>query len=416
MSYFRFFCCCAVVLTISIGCSPQETATNTTNANSVEESPQVAKIELHTLNEEELAQGWISLFDGQTLFGWEQQNKANWRVEDGAIVVDEGEVGLLTTTSQFSDYQLTLQFRAAKGTNSGVFLHTPKQPTDPATDCYELNIAPPDNRFPTLSLVRRIKAEGSFDSEDWQSYDITVSGGDVKVTLNGEHTMEYADPNPLQRGYIGLQLNEGKVEFRDIKLRPLGTEEIFSGKDLEGWKSHPESISEFSVTEEGWLNVQNGLGQLETEQSYGDFVLQLECISLAKHLNSGIFFRCIPGSKMDGYESQIHNGYQNDNRQDPMDYGSGGIFRRQKARIVVADDEEWFHKTIIADGPHMAVWINGMQVSDWTDDREPNENPRRGLRTEPGSIMIQGHDETTNLSFRNLRIVEIAKRELSAEP
>ena len=98
------------------------------------------------------------------------------------------------------------------------------------------------------------------------------------------------------------------------------------------------------------------------------------------------------------------------NSPQPEDCGTGGIFRRQDARRVVADDEAWFHKTIIADGPHMAVWVNGYQVSDWTDDREPDPNPRRGLRTESGTIQIQGHDPTTNLSFRNLQIAEMAER------
>ena len=57
----------------------------------------------------------------------------------------------------------------------------------------------------------------------------------------------------------------------------------------------------------------------------------------------------------------------------------------------------------------MAVWVNGVQVSDWTDTRKPDPNPRRGLRLEAGTIMIQGHDPTTDLSFRNLRIVEMAR-------
>jgi len=68
--------------------------------------------------------------------------------------------------------------------------------------------------------------------------------------------------------------------------------------------------------------------------------------------------------------------------------------------------------TLIADGPHMAAWVNGYQVSDWTDDRPAHENPRKGLRLEPGTIMIQGHDPTTNISFRNLRIAEWAERSL----
>jgi hypothetical protein len=129
-------------------------------------------------------------------------------------------------------------------------------------------------------------------------------------------------------------------------------------------------------------------------------------------LNSGIFFRCIPGDVMMGYECQIHNGLKNGDRGQPEDCGTGGFFRRQSARRVVADDLAWFHLTLVADGPHMAAWVNGYQVSDWIDTRPPDANPRKGLRLEPGTVMIQGHDPTTDIFFRNLQIGELAKRGL----
>jgi hypothetical protein len=66
--------------------------------------------------------------------------------------------------------------------------------------------------------------------------------------------------------------------------------------------------------------------------------------------------------------------------------------------------------TIHADDRHMACWVNGIQVSDWTDRREPDSNPRRGVREEAGTLQIQGHDPTTDLSFRNLRIAELPPR------
>ncbi|MDA1050618.1 MAG: DUF1080 domain-containing protein [Planctomycetota bacterium] len=358
----------------------------------------------------ELAQGWISLFDGETLFGWTPVTDANWRVESGAIVVDQGEPGLLCTTTRFTDYVLHVEFRSAPGTNSGIFLHTPLTPKDPAVDCYELNIADSDNPFPSCSLVKRAKAPGNFDSNDWQTYDVTVLGDKVIVNLDGAQVLEYVDPKPLHRGHIGLQLNQGKVEFRNIKLKPLSTTSLFNGKDLAGWKTYPEMPSKFTVTDEGWLNVKDGRGQLETEGSYGDFVLQLECITHAQQLNSGFFFRCIPGGPMNGYESQIHNGVKEGDRRKPVDCGTGGIFRRIDARLVVANDLEWFYKTVSADGAHVATWVNGYQVVDWMDDRAPDENPRKGLRLEPGTIMIQGHDPTTDISFRNIQIAELAAR------
>jgi hypothetical protein len=373
------------------------------------ESPSVQVPEV-PLTEEELAEGWIALFDGQTLFGWRAASQADWRVEDGAIVVSAGEPGLLHTSSQFGDYQLRLDFRSEAGANSGIFLHTPPVPEDPAKDCYELNIADSDNPYPTGSLVGRAKAEGDFDSLDWQSYDVTVMGDSVTIKLDGQQILQYTDSEPLGRGHIGLQFKQGQVAFRNIHLKPLGLDSLFNGQDLTGWVTYPEMDSEFTVTEDGRLHVRDGRGQLETERRFGDFVLRLQCKTHAPELNSGIFFRCIPGDMMMGYECQIHNGFLDGDRTRPKDCGTGGFFRRQDARFVVADDQQWFHLTLIVGGPHMAAWVDGLQVSDWTDERPPDENPRRGLRLEPGTLMIQGHDPTTDISFRELHAAELLSR------
>lgn len=365
------------------------------------------------LSNELLAEGWISLFDGESLYGWKKTGDANFRVEDGAIVVDEGDKCFLLTTTAFADYELHIEFAAAEGANSGVFLHTTAADTQPATNCYELNIAPPDNPFPTGSLVQRQKVEGIAESNQWRAFDISVVGPDVTVSLDGKEILKYTDENPLIRGPIGLQHNEGQVSFRNIRIRPLGLESLFNGKDLAGWKEYPDMESKFSVTKNGELQVINGSGQLETEASFADFAMQLECKTNAPNLNSGIFFRCIPGEKMNGYESQIHNGYENGDRTKPVDAGTGAIFRRQPARVVAANDQQWFSKTIIAHNNHVSVWVNGLQVVDWNDDREPHENPRKGLRTKAGAIMIQGHDPTTDILFRNLRAGETPQRKES---
>ncbi len=363
------------------------------------------------LSAEEVAAGWISLFDGHSFFGWKTTIEADWKIKDQTIVVTKSEApGLLYTTTQFSNYVLKVDFRAAEGTNSGIFLATPPEPTDPAKDCYELNIAPVDNPFPTGSLVKRTKIKGSYQSDDWQTYEVTVADGKIEIKLNDESILTHTDPRPLGRGHIGLQYNSGKVEFRNVKLKPLGAKSLFNGKDLAGWTEYPEMASVYSVTEAGELNVKNGRGQLETKTAFGDFALQLDCFINGDKLNSGIFFRCMPGDEMMGYECQVSNATSEDDPTKPGDCGSGGFFRRQDARRIVAKDREWYSMTLIADGPHMAAWVNGYQVSDWTDEREPNENPRRGLRLEPGTIMLQGHDPTTDISFRNLRLGVLAPR------
>ena len=363
----------------------------------------------NTLTPEELADGWILLFDGETDFGWKAANQANWKVADGVLSVSEGEQGLLHTTSEFADYLLKVDFRADRQTNSGIFLRTPAKPTDPARDCYELNIAPDDNPFPTGSFVKRRRAEGARTSGAWQTFEVLAHGGRFQVKLDGKQVLDYTDPQPPGRGFIGLQLNSGPVEFRNVKLKPLGLEPIFNGRDLAGWQPFPGKKSVFSVTPDGELNVKNGPGQLESTGRFGDFVLQAEVFVNGEKRNSGIFFRSIPGEYSNGYESQIHNGYADGDRTRPLDYGTGAIYRRQKARKVVSNDFEWFFKTLVVSGNHIAVWVNGCQVTDWTDNRAPNKNPREGLRTEPGTLILQGHDPTTDISFRNLRACEMPR-------
>src|SRR5262249_25560279 len=94
-------------------------------------------------------------------------------------------------------------------------------------------------------------------------------------------------------------------------------------------------------------------------------------------------------------------------RTKPVDCGTGGVFRRVDARKVVADDETWFQKTIVVNGPHVSTWVNGYQVTDWTDTRKPDPNPRKGLRLEPGRLTLQAQDPTPDIFFRNLYAVEI---------
>ncbi|MCE9553326.1 MAG: DUF1080 domain-containing protein [Planctomycetes bacterium] len=359
----------------------------------------------------ELAAGWILLFDGESLYGWQPATKADWKVVDGTIQVSSGEPGLLNTTTQFADFELQAEFRAPATSNSGIFLRTIRDPRDPVRDCYELNIhSAADAKFPTGSFVGRKRGEINGVDADWHRFHVTAQGGKFQVRIDGRLALEYDDPRPIARGHIGLQLNEGPVTFRNIKLKPLGLQPIFNGRDLTGWQEYPGKASRFSVTEAGELQITNGPGQLETKQQFADFILQTEVFVGAVGLNSGIFFRSIPGQFWMGYESQIQNEYLNGDRGTPKDYGTGAIYRRQNARRVVADDQTWFTKTIVADGDHLAVWVNGILVTDFTDRRAANANPRKGLRREAGTIQLQGHDPTTNLRFRNLKIVEFAPR------
>lgn len=365
----------------------------------------------NSLTPQEQAEGWVLLFDGATTFGWRAGTKANWSVADGTISVSEGESGLLYTTSEFGDFALRAQFRCPATTNSGIFLRTSPQPKDPTRDCYELNIATPDvSPFSTGSLVARKKVAHVRELSGWRDLEVVARGGHFYVTLDGKPTLDYTDPHPLGRGHIGLQFNRGRVDFRAIKLRPLDLVPLLAGKDLAGWKVYPGKPGKFTLSSSGELEVRGGPGQIETQQSFADFILAGEVRVGTKNGNSGIFFRNIPGEFALGYECQIHNGFMVGDRSLPLDCGTGGFYRRQNARRIVGDDFRWFQLTLAVSGKHMAAWVNGYQVSDWTDTRMAHENPRRGLRTGAGTLALQAHDQTTSVSFRNLRAAELPAR------
>jgi hypothetical protein len=359
---------------------------------------------------EETADGWVRLFDQNTLFGWEISGEADFRVEDNTIVVDQGKQSLMCTSTSWGDFELELEFNADEGTNSGVFVRTPLEPEDPATDCYEINIAPDDNPFPTGSIVKRqqvdAEAAGPQTPGQWRTMKIRAQGRDVAVFLDGKQVCQYTDPVDLPARRIGLQHNSGRVAFRNIKIRPLGLQPMLD-QELTQWTKYPEMPGEFSVTDAGELHVRGGRSQLETKQQYGDFFMLAEYKIDDPEMNSGIFFRCIPGDVMMGYECQVNNGFKDDSRLKPLDCGTGGIFRRQDARIVAGENGQWSTVLLHADGAKIAAWVEGIQVSDWEDTRPPHENPRKGKRLEPGTIMIQGHDPGTDVLFRNLKITSI---------
>lgn len=364
-------------------------------------------LEPQLLGEDLQRDGWIQLFDGETLYGWTATSDAQWTVSDGAIRVSSGPAGFLRHNSEFGDYALHLEFQAGPETNSGVFVRSVDQPTDPAVDCQEVNIAPPENPFPLGSLVARAKAGAiPVKAGGWRSLDVRVEGPTTVVSVDGVETVRYDEEGEDRRGHILLQYNQGPIAFRAIQLTPLGLQPLISDNNLSQWKQYEEFEGRFTLDADGTLQVRGGPGQLETREQFADFILQLECRTNAVGLNSGIFFRCIPGDRLMGYESQIHNGFLRD-RAHPVDAGTGAIFRRCPARWVVGDDLAWVHKTIIVNGAHMAVWVNGYPVSDWTDERPRHDNPRQGQRLAAGTIMIQAHDPTTSVDFRNLRIAEL---------
>jgi Domain of Unknown Function (DUF1080) len=418
--------CTAIYLVLVVGCEskaiekPAEKdnkakSEKPANEPKIDTSIDIDALMAARLSKDDLDFGWIRLLDGQSMMGWKPSSKANWRVEEGAIVVDSGEKGFLFTTSRFGDFELQLEFHAEASTNSGVFLRSPPQPTAPGKDCFELNIAPPDNAFPTGSLVDRVKVNtesvGELDVAEWHTLHALVDGTHIQIWVDGHDASDYQDDTKLTSGYIGLQFREGKISFRNIRIRPitytvLPAKEKKALNELTDWKTSEGEGFKSRLDDQGALVLEGGPGHVELMQTLGDFCVQTRVKTLSSNVNSGLFLRCIPGEPMNGYECQVHHGFNQDRRL-PADAGIGAIFRRQAARAVLSDEGETSHVTVVADGPHFATWVEGVQVVDWTDTREADSNPRKGLRLEAGTLQLQAHDAACKVQFEALSISPI---------
>ena len=82
--------------------------------------------EPNTLTPEEVADGWVLLFDGQTLDGWKDYNGTTltqpWHVVDGCIQAkgDGSDAsGYIVTAKEYENFELSWDWKLSKGGNSG---------------------------------------------------------------------------------------------------------------------------------------------------------------------------------------------------------------------------------------------------------------------------------------------------------
>ncbi|MBI5757859.1 MAG: DUF1080 domain-containing protein [Planctomycetales bacterium] len=227
---------------------------------------------------------------------------------------------------------------------------------------------------------------------------ITI-GGKVRDVTPGIVSFE----SSAGRGPI--ELGKG-TRLRTLVVRPLNLKPICNGRDLAGWRridrkgTPPEKQPEWKVVD-GSFQVTGGPSCLEyTERQFGDVVLQLQVRTRVRNGNGGVYVRSIPGDFLNGYEAQVYNKAEDGDPSRPSVWSTGSIDDRQLARRLVSRDREFFAYTIIAHGPHIATWVNGVQLVDWTDDRTDHDNPRSGRRTKPGAIQLQAHDPGSDLEYR----------------
>ncbi len=205
----------------------------------------------------EATEGWVSLFDGKTLDGWEQHSgKAEYRVEDGCIVgktVANTGNSFMCTTRRFSDFVFEFEFKVATNMNSGVQfrsewfaeekelkidrkkkkvpadrIHGYQYEIDPSARAFSAGVYDEARRGWLADLKNNEAARKAFKQGEWNKGRIECRGDSIKTWINGVAATDFKDSMTLC-GVFGLQVHGigkkgvpgNEIRWRNIRIKEL---------------------------------------------------------------------------------------------------------------------------------------------------------------------------------------------------
>jgi len=216
----------------------------------------------NTLTKQEKKQGWKLLFDGKTTKGWHTYLRdtvgSKWQVVDGALVFDQTKPrsggGDIVTNEIYENYELNLEWKVAKGSNSGIIFDIQEDPkygatylTGPEMQVLD-NIDASDNKKENhlAGCLYDMSGDATVSKPvpvgEWNKVRLIQNKGHLTFYLNGIKTFEgqigseewnklvanskfkseaFADFAKVAKGKIALQEHPGSSQWRNIKILPL---------------------------------------------------------------------------------------------------------------------------------------------------------------------------------------------------
>lgn len=207
---------------------------------------------VNELSQEEQAQGWELLFDGESLAQWRtyQEDDVNegWALENGCLARVSWD-GDLITREQFSDFELRLEWRISEAGNSGIFIRGDESGSAIHHTAMEMQVLDNAGHWDGRDPTHRAGAYYDMIAPDhdtsqavgyWNRVRIVAVGPDIEFWLNDRLTAKFQQGSPawlalyeqskfsdraaygsLLRGHIGLQDHFDKVWYRNIRILDL---------------------------------------------------------------------------------------------------------------------------------------------------------------------------------------------------
>lgn len=201
------------------------------------------------LSQEERDEGFVSLFNGRNLDGWQGATEV-YAAEAGKLVCkkhgkneDEATNANLFTAKQYADFIFRFEFKLEPGGNNGVAVRAPLEGSiakegmeiqilDDTADRYK-NLAP-HQYHGSIYLLAPAERGHLKPVGQWNQEEIMFQGRRAKITLNGAVIVDvdldklqykkYLDQNTGRnraKGYLGFLGHGSRVEFRNIRIKEL---------------------------------------------------------------------------------------------------------------------------------------------------------------------------------------------------
>lgn len=352
-----------------------------------------------------------SLFDGKTLHGWNLEHGAEVVVEEGNLLLKAGD-GWLRSDHQYRDFQMHVEWKALQKEkyDAGIFIRAANDGKPFPKPSYQINMLQ-GHEGNLIGPGVSGKSTGLIKDGDWNTFDYTLIGDTLSMTINGQHAYTVGGLE-LRAGYIGFQVEVpagGQYLIRNVQLTELDAESLFNGQDLAGWEGVGAADKASWRVADGLLECTGieGGQWLRSAKEYGDFNLRLE-YQLSAGGNSGVYVR-VPadGNHHRENEQQPPAGFEvqvlddaAEKHKDLKDYQySASIYDIAGASPrVTRPHGVWNTLEINCHGQHITTIHNGHIVT----NIHPDTHPLIQLRSVSGFLGLQNHN--TVVKFRNIRV------------
>ncbi|MGV3722864.1 MAG: 3-keto-disaccharide hydrolase [Actinomycetota bacterium] len=188
-------------------------------------------------------EGWKEITPNEKLEGWTRLpvpstgalGRPQWRVDPRTkhLVCDgDGGHDWLRYDRELGDFIYHIEWRyepvaGREGYNSGVYVRNSpdgavwhQAQVGGAFGGYLFGQTRAGDQLTRFNLGKELKSQRVKPAGEWNTYEITCKGSSISVWVNDAVQQEWSDCGAL-RGYLGVEGEGWKIEFRNLKLKEL---------------------------------------------------------------------------------------------------------------------------------------------------------------------------------------------------